>query len=100
VCFTATHPVGLTVNYNLLNHKTHSLEAILLLSILPGCVIIYLVHSVNQADLSNSKDHLKIPHKFECLSSYLDMDKKMKTGPNYWVLQLQAPDTCSHMETY
>jgi hypothetical protein len=58
------------------------------------------VHSVNQADLSNSKDHLKIPHKAERLSSYLDMDKKMKTRPNYWVLKLQTPDNSSHMETH
>jgi hypothetical protein len=43
------------MNYDLLDYKIHALEVILLLLVLPGCVIIDLVLSVNQANLSRSK---------------------------------------------
>jgi hypothetical protein len=64
------------MHYYLFDHKTHALETILFLPILPCSIIIYLVHSVNQADLSqNKKDH-DILFKDKCPNSLTGRAKK------------------------
>jgi hypothetical protein len=70
------------MNYYLLDHKTHALETILLLSILPCGIIIYLVHSVNQADLSQNKK--------DCLRFYL--------GINVPIVHVEQPQRLKETE--
>jgi hypothetical protein len=79
------------MNYNLLDYKTHALEAILLLPVLPGRVIIDLVHSVNQANLSRSKrDNLTSSAMTNILILYLT--KTRNKTLNYHMLKIKGVD--------
>lgn len=57
---TTSHSSGFAVDDDFLYDKAHAPEPILFLSLLPQSVVVYFVHSVDQAYLKNFQEQNKV----------------------------------------
>lgn len=51
VCLASSQSRGLRVHHDLLDHKAHALESLLIRAVLPHSVVVDLVHPIDEAYL-------------------------------------------------